>query len=238
MFISIGSCRVNNPLLTCKLKNLDYHIPEFYTHSTKEVIQMIEFLQKKNNFSLYDCKFKNKLCLQDDDVLIIEICSKKIFYKEEGDSKMYMTNNLYEQMDDKTDKFKNYKQTDDEIINDLNIITKMVNCRVIFVGHIIPPISDNIINNTEWLKHLYKSRNHLNAILYDFCLSKNEKHISYCDINKLFKLYKPEDILEIKDNNIIKLDLNHYKPEKFEFIGKFLTNDIFLHNSSCFFYVV
>ena len=47
MFLSIGSCRVNNPLLSCKLKNLDYHIPEFYTHSTKEAIQMIEFLQKK-----------------------------------------------------------------------------------------------------------------------------------------------------------------------------------------------
>ena len=61
---------------------------------------MIEFLQKKNNFSLYDCNFENKLCLQDDDVLIIEICSRKIFYKEEGNSKMYMNNNLYENMHD------------------------------------------------------------------------------------------------------------------------------------------
>ena len=230
MFLSIGSCRVNNPLLSCKLKNLDYHIPEFYTHSTKEAIQMIEFLQKKNNFSLYDCNFENKLCLQDDDVLIIEICSRKIFYKEEGNSKMYMNNSLYKNIDNNTDKFKNYKQTDDEIMNDLNIITKMVNCRVIFVGHIVPPINENLINNEEWLKNLYKSRKYLNTILHEFCLSKNDKRISYCDINKLFKLCKPEEILEFKDNGHIKLDLNHYKVEKFEFIGKFLTNDVFLHN--------
>lgn len=71
----------------------------------------------------------------------------------------------------------------------------------------------------------------VNTILHEFCLSKNEKRISYCDINKLFKLYKPEEILEFKDNKITKLDLNHYKPEKFKFIGKFLTNDVFLHNS-------
>lgn len=102
----------------------------------------------------------------------------------------------------------------------------MVNCRVIFVGHIVPPINENLLNNTDWLKHLYKSRNHLNTILHEFCLSKNEKCISYCDINKLFKLYKPEEILEFKDNKTTKLDLNHYKPEKFKFIGKFIINNI------------
>ena len=230
MYLSIGSCRVNNPLLTCKLKNLHFHIPEFYTHSTKEAIQMIEFLQKKNNFSLYNCNFSNKLCLKEDDVLIIEICTRKIFYKKESNSKIYMNNSLYEQMNDNSDKFGKYNQTDDEIMNDLNIITKMINCRVIFVGHIVPPINENFINNTDWLKHLYESRKHLNTILHKFCLSKNEKRISYCDINKLFKLHKPEDILEFSNNNIMKLDFNHYKPEKFEFIGKFLTNDVFLHN--------
>ena len=81
---------------------------------------------------------------------------------------MYMHNSLYEDMNDNSDKFKNYKQTDDEIINDLNIITKMVNCRIIFIGHIIPPIKDNLINNTDWLNYLYESRKHLNTILCNF----------------------------------------------------------------------
>ena len=107
----------------------------------------------------------------------------------------------------------------------------MVNCRIIFIGHIVPPIDPNIINNCGWLNKVLTYRNNINKVLEKFCISKNTKRISYCDINKLFKLYKIEDILPYKENNIIPFDLNYYKENKLELICKFITNDIFLHNS-------
>ena len=52
MYFSIGSCRINNPLKNI-VANTTFNFPNIYTHSTKDVIQLLDFLSGKINSDLY-----------------------------------------------------------------------------------------------------------------------------------------------------------------------------------------
>ena len=220
MYYCIGSCRINNPLLSKKIKNLEFHLPEYYTHSTKETIQILNFLLKKNNLQIYKKEFNNKIEFSENDVLFIEICSKKVFYYEENNNKIYLNNSQYNDID--SDNKHEYMQSDEEIISDLNEITNMVNCKIIFIGTLVPPIDENIILHIDWLYKLYSYRNSINILLENYC--KLNKSI-YCNINKLFDNYTIEQLLKTKEGNI-KIDFHHFNDEMFEKVCDFYLSHI------------
>ncbi len=149
--VMLGSCR-----LTLKNAN-DIKDELTYTHSTKDVIQLIEFLREGKTYP----EPYNKLCyrnpltihskgtithnnkykdlLDNANVVFIEICSRKL-YRHNGYYlySLYLTHKRHKKLVPKTikDTIEFIEQTDEEIEQDiLKIIELLSNKKIILVTH-------------------------------------------------------------------------------------------------------
>jgi len=201
-----GTCRLNNIHNHNGLNNLIN-----YSHSTKEVIQFINFL--KGELSIHNPY--NKLCFRtaicdnkfidyndtynklfiDTDIFIIEICSNK----------KYIHNDFYLHHLCVDKRFSNYnentpheilnnfiieKQSDEEIENDILEIQKMLYPKkIIIVSHY------NSKQNGEYIN----SRNHLINLLDSICKKYN---IPFINPTIVLSNYTQEQV--------ILSDLGHY----------------------------
>lgn len=215
-----GSCRINDILNNNNLNNLLN-----YTHSTKEVIQLIKFLKgelvihepynklcfrtaiTKNEFIYYKDTY-NKLFV-DTDTFIIEICS----------SKKYIHNNYYLHHLCVDKRFPGWnkitpreifnnsiieKQSDEEIENDILEIQKILYPKkIIIVSHYNVKKGDQYIN----------SRNHLITLLDNICKKYN---IAFINPTIVLSSYNQEQVL--------KNDLGHYTEFGIKQFSKYMNN--------------
>jgi len=216
-----GTYRINNILDNNNLNNLLN-----YTHSTKEVIQLIRFLKGelvihepynklcfrtgilKNKFIYYNDTI-NKLFV-DTDIFIIEICS----------SKKYIYNNFYlhhlcvDKRNSRpwwknTDKeilnnFRVEKQTDKEIENDILEIQKMLYPKkIIIVSHY----------NVKKDGHYINSRNHLINLLDNIC---KKYTITFINPTIVLSSYSQKQVM--------KSDLGHYTDFGIKQFSKYMNN--------------
>jgi hypothetical protein len=219
-----GSCRINGITNNNNLNNLIN-----YTHSTKEVLQQIQFLLGNISFPapfnilcfrtgivenkpiLYNSKFNT--LFNNSKVCVIEICSDK----------KYMHDNYYLHhlcVDKRTpsrhnntpknilDNFKCIKQTYTEIENDiLEIKTLLEPRKIILVTHYNSKI------NNEYIE----SRNNLIIMLSEICEKYN------------IPIIKPSEVLkDYIQEDVMTSDLGHYTSlglSKFsEYINNYLNN--------------
>lgn len=219
-FTLFGSCRINNILNNNNLNNVLN-----YTHSTKEVIQLIKFLKgelvipepynklcfrtaiTRNIFIYYKDNY-NKLFV-DTDTFIIEICS----------SKKYTHNNFYLQHLCVDKRFSGWnevtpkeilnnfiieKQSDEEIENDILEIQKMLYPKkIIIVSHY------NVKKDGQYIN----SRNHLINLLDNICKKYN---ITFINPSIVLSSYSQEQVM--------LSDLGHYTKFGIEQFSKYMNN--------------
>lgn len=215
-----GSCRINGILNNNNLNNLLN-----YTHSTKEVIQLIKFLKgelvipepynklcfrtaiSKNEFIYYKDTY-NKLFV-DTHIFIIEICS----------SKKYTHNNFYlhhlcvdkrfsgRNKNTPREIFNNFiieKQSDEEIENDILEIQKMLYpTKIIIVSHY------NVKKDGQYIN----SRNHLINLLDNICKKYN---ITFINPTIVLSSYSQQQV--------IASDLGHYTEIGRKQFSKYMNN--------------
>ena len=201
-----GTCRINGILNNNNLNNLLN-----YTHSTKEVIQLLKFLKRelvihepynklcfrtaitKNEFICYKDSY-NKLFV-DTDTFVIEICS----------SKKYTHNNFYlhhlcvdkrfsgQNKNTPREIFNNFiieKQSDEEIENDILEIQKILYpTKIIIVSHY------NVKKDGQYIN----SRNHLINLLDNICKKYN---ITFINPTIVLSSYRQQQVMTS--------DLGHY----------------------------
>lgn len=215
-----GSCRINHILNHNNLNNILN-----YTHSTKEVIQLIKFLKGElvipepynklcfrtaitENKSIHHKDIYNKLFVNTD-VFIIEICS----------SKKYIHNNFYLHhlcVDKRHSKWHKYtpieilndfiieKQSDKEIENDILEIQKMLYPKkIIIVSHY------NAKKNGQYIN----SRNHLIHLLDNICKKYN---ITFINPTIVLSNYTQQQVLGS--------DLGHYTEIGKKQFSKYMNN--------------
>ena len=219
-----GSCRIKN----INNNNLSELIS--YTHSTKEVIQLIKFLKGE----LVIPKPYNKLCFRtaiiqntfidyedaynkffvDTDIFIIEICSIKIYTHNNFYLHHLCVDRRHSTWNDRTPKeilnnFKIEKQSDEEIENDILEIQKMLYPKkIIIISHYNAKKGSQYIN----------SRNHLINLLDNICKKYN---ITFINPTIVLSNYNQKDV--IGDN------LGHYtetgKEQFLEYMNNFLNSE-------------
>jgi hypothetical protein len=139
----IGSCRSE---LTSQTFNIISHVG--YFHTTKEVLQLLDFMDgdKKiidakypeliiQGYNNYDYKHQKQV-LDNSHFILIEISSIKIFH---DDNNYYQQDYLYSKYSsDKHDimNIKNYKLTEEQLIEDVELIKNRINKPIIFMGAI------------------------------------------------------------------------------------------------------
>jgi hypothetical protein len=198
-----------------------------YTHSTKEVIQLLKFIRKELDIPEHISKylFRNGIFKGVDvtitdnivekfnrtNLFIIEICtSKKYTYQGyylhhliiDSRTGYYPLSDSHDWQSRRNDVKIEY-QTKDEISNDIDEIRRLIGGRdLIVVTHILPysPTID------------LKRRGELINNLGDICLQKNIKIIFPTEIF--------ENIDKDKHFELIDEDLGHYTPLGWQEIGK------------------
>jgi hypothetical protein len=231
-----GTCRLNKIKNHNNLNNL-----ATYTHSTKEVIQLIKFLKGilvipkpynmlcfrsaicENKYINYNDKL-NKLFLNTD-IYIIEICTRKKYIHNGYYMHHLPFDKQWHQLDnhkhkcyiDRTPKnilnnFKIENQTDEEIENDILEIQKMLYPKkIIIVSHYNSKI------NTQYIG----SRNDLINLLDTIC----KKH----DISFI----NPTNILsKFNQSEVMKKDLAHYTPLGIQEFSNYMNNYILQYNQN------
>ena len=217
-----GSCRINNVIGNNNINNLTT-----YTHSTKEVLQLIYFLmgQLKLEAPL------DKLCFRtgivenrpinynealllkfiESTTIIIEICSDKTWVYNNNYLHHLCVDKRFASFNNNTPKqvlndFKCIKQTPEEIEADLLKIKDLIKPRkMILVTHYNSVINGNFI----------ESRNNLMMLL-----------------NKIAKMYdinivNPSEVLKAyKQEEVMKEDLGHYTDFGLTKITEYLNNYI------------
>ena len=195
MIYKLGSCRSN--LL------LDNFIKNPYTHSTKEVLQWLDILEKKidinsipyNNLIIKDNKKINYYInnYNKSNIIIIEISSLKIGYY----------NNYYYNINNINEYIKINIQSEDDLYNDLLlIINRLKTKNIIFIGHLILNFYDIPNFNTK----------------YRLIIDKTLQKIS---TNKIIL----SDLFKNKDyKDIFAHDINHFTKETIEIITKYVKN--------------
>jgi len=215
-----GTCRLKKILNNNNLNNLIN-----YTHSTKEVIQLIKFLKGKlvifepyNKLCFRTAITKNKFIYYNDtynklfvntNTFIIEICS----------SKKYTHNNFYLHhlcVDKRFSEYNKYtpieilnnfiieKQSDEEIENDILEIQKMLYPKkIIIVSHYNSKKDGQYIN----------SRNHLINLLDNICKKYN---ITFINPTIVLSNYSQEQVMSS--------DLGHYTGLGIEQFSKYMNN--------------
>ena len=202
-----GSCRVEEISDSSKLNKL-----LSYTHCTKEVIQLIKFINgdiklnepddryclgayvENNKDVTYDHKFKE--LYDDTDVFVIEICSmKKYKYNDKYLTNLSVDTRLFNQTYKHTPEHirNNTKieiQSDEEIENDILEIQKLIYPRpMIIVSHV----------NVIYRGHKLEKRDYLINLLENIC----KKHdIMFINPTRL--------LLQFEQHDLIEPDLGHF----------------------------
>jgi hypothetical protein len=202
---SFGSCRIGDINNNTKLNELIN-----YTHSTKEIIQMIYFLQGrlKIPFPYNKYCFRTGICenkcitfekkyndlFLNTDVFVLEICSRKK-YIHNG---FYLHHlcvdtlwNFYKNTDNEIKKtYVLERQNDNEIEEDIKLIKKLLLPRkIIIVSHY----------NSKMNGKVFESRDNLINTLQVICKNQNIPFIN------------PTDILNnYNQEEVIQNDLGHY----------------------------
>lgn len=199
-----GSCRLNKIHNHNNLNNL-----VSYTHSTKEVIQLIHFLKGEINIpnpynkfcfrtGILDNKFIDYMpynqLFNDTDIFIIELCSNKKYifngfylHHLSVDKRDSYTNNTSHEI---LHNFILEKQSDEEIENDILEIQKLLYPKkIIIVSHYNSKLNDEYIH----------ARNHLINLLDCIC----KKHdIPFVNPTIVLSNYTQEQVMTN--------DLGHY----------------------------
>jgi hypothetical protein len=210
-----GSCRTS-------IKNYTIHDIIYnycHTHSTKEIIQYIDFFYGRknikdslipegimNNHDNFDAN-KYKLYLEDADIVYIEISSI---------NEVIDTNNFYYQLN-YINKFDINKLINEKmvirnktniksIIHDIHIIKQMINKPLIIQGHI--NLYFEGIDNLKNKNYIIEEREIIDKAIYNTGFK--------CIILKdLFKNYHWTEICDCS----IKIDLNHFTEFGYKLIG-------------------
>jgi len=204
---TFGTCRIDGVIGNNNINNLIS-----YVHSTKEIIQLIKFLKGEiiidypynilcfrtaicNN---QEIKYNNnyKQLFDNTDIFIIEICSKKL----------YIHNNYYLHHLCVDKRFKDYNkntpdyiinnftlqtQNDEEIINDIILIKKLIdNKKLLIITH---------YNSKDLNNNYFNDRNNLINLVEDTCYKNNIYFLNPTNITKNYS----QDI-------IMTNDLGHY----------------------------
>jgi len=220
-----GTCRINGIINN---NNLNNYIN--YTHSTKEVIQLIMFLLGRLDLqSPYNrlC-FRTGICdnidiiykleytkiFNDSNVCIIEICSDKKYVYNDVYLHHLCVDTRFAQYNHNTpqtilDNFKCIKQTYNEIENDILEIKALLEPRkILFVTHYNSKI------NGEYIE----SRNNLITFLGKTCEKYN------------IPIIKPSEVLkEYKQEEVITSDLGHYTSFGLSKISEYI--DAYINNT-------
>lgn len=223
-----GTCRLNSIQNDTYLNNLIS-----YTHSTKEVIQLIQFLQGTLTIpSPYNqlC-FRTAICnsnyidlcddymnrFQNTDTFIIEICSRKKYMHNGFYMHHLPFDKLWHQYDNHrhayfienvpSDVMENYTmetQSDEEIENDIIEIQKMLSPKkIIIISHYNSKI------NGEY----FTSRNNLICLLETIC---NKYNIPFINPTNILSNYRQEDV--------IAADLAHFTGYGIYLIRNYINN--------------
>lgn len=213
----IGSCRLN---YINNNKNTIVNRPIYFTHTTKEILQLLKFINGAKQNAIYkkafphDFEKKINNCIKIFDkssIILIEISSIKELVDE---------NKIYYNAVDLGRNYNNHIlkvkiQKENELLNDINeiinILFKMNKKidKIIFQGH----FDNNIKNRTIIDNALRKIKKNNKNNKIDFIILKD----IFIDenINKICK--------KRKDNNKI-IDMNHFTQYGFDLIyEKFLT---------------
>jgi len=205
-----GSCRINYLKPNDKYSVIQNHD---FTHSTKEVLQYLDFFDNKKNVleALYPSgiiytDYLNtfnpnyyKKELEESDIVVIEICSiqsyydyKKYYYQLNRISKI---KNLSKS--EWVDQDKNFNDilTEEDLYNDMIAIQSRINKPIIYQGHI-----NFYFDNYEPLKHKNYCIDERQIIDNAIIKYDNQKSIIYKNV---FKNYNWRDIV------IDKTDINH-----------------------------
>jgi len=215
-----GSCRIDNIFNNNNLNNALN-----YSHSTKEVIQLIKFLKgelvipepynklcfrtaiMENKFINYKDNY-NKLFV-DTDTFIIEICSSKNYIHNNFYLHHLCVDKRFSSSNEVTPKeiLNNFiieKQSDEEIENDILEIQKMLYPKkIIIVSHY------NVKKDGQYLN----SRNHLINLLDNIC---KKYYITFINPTIVLSSYSQEQV--------ITSDLGHYTEIGKEQFTKYMNN--------------
>jgi len=230
MITLFGSCRLEEIDKITKTSDIKNEIS--YTHSSKEILQLINYLNKNNlsdeeiNNTFRSGIIKNKLNntfeyynkqFINSDIFIIEITSKKIYkYKNN-----FVHHILYDDVNynKNRDNILFYKQDNKEIINDIDEIVSLLFNKVIFVGHILD--DDDSLSERYLLNNLIKSYCLLNNILFidprDEFYKLNFKTKNLVNAEKITSHYNEEGLKII--NNIYIKYINNYNKNVNYFIN-------------------
>lgn len=222
MITCFGSCRVNKINNSNNIGNLIN-----YTHTTKEALQMIKFLQNKINipfpYNIYCFRtgiinkkeIKNNTNFQNlfnkSNIVIIEICSNKVYINNNYYLHHLSIDNRYGRYKNTPLKFRNnsniYIQDYNEIYNDLKLIKEILKFKkIIIISHYNAKLNNNFLFR----------RNKLILMLKNICQKLN---IYFINPRKdIFKNYK--------QNIIINKDLGHYTNLGISIFNNYITNYI------------
>ena len=138
-----------------------------YCHNTKEILQLIKYINK-NNINLIDTTYcfrkgilenksllydiNNKKKLESMDVFILEIATTKVFYYK--DLIIHDASRDIQFNSDIRETINSYYQTKEEVYEDVKNIKTQLNKKIIIVGHLCTRNSGKryILNN--WLKDI------------------------------------------------------------------------------------
>ena len=217
-----GSCRINNVIGNNNINNLTT-----YTHSTKEVIQLINFLMGKLNLEVPLEKLcfrtgilENKAIFYNETLLlkfiestkiIIEICSDKTWVYDNRYLHHLCVDKRFESFNNNTPDrilrgYKCIKQTPEEIEADIVEIKELIKpVEMILVTHYNSVIDGKFI----------ESRNNLIMLLNKIAKLHNIKIVNPSEV---LKAYKQEEVM--------KEDLGHYTEFGISKITEYLNNYI------------
>lgn len=227
---TFGSCRVS-------LRDYSNHIfTSFlnFTYTTKEVLQAIDMLNKKKDYSnfftnkmsatssveenktLIDKKLYDGLCsLHDSDIILIELSSVNQYY---DNNYYYSKNDIIQNNIDLTKiKMEHRKLTEDEIIEDINYIMNIIKKPIIFIGHINVKHLDKLNLKRQIPNDLLNDNGQLKSRVYIDTIIKNNCK-NYIIINELCDI--PELLLQKEESGF--LNYNHLS----EFGKKLLNQEI------------
>lgn len=109
-----------------------------------------------------------------------------------------------------------------ELFDEMKIsLLSIINCKIYIIGHIIPNIDSNILNNCEWLKSCIKERRYINTKLQNSL----QDNMTFIDINKIFNYDNPKNIMFKQINNPLDYSLNQFNDTYFKDIGKNIINN-------------
>ena len=208
----IGSCRLNY-LHFDSIKKIEYINSPYYTHTTKEVIQLLEFLNGKKNNSVFINSFpknyekiinNNKKLFKESDLVLIEISS----IKELKDINGFYYNAVELGRNYKNHKIKINMPSEKELYNDLLKIKELIKKPVIFQGHI------NLnFKNIGFIK---------NRVIIDDILKRFDNSII---LHEVFKNKNIKDVCIYKKNtNQKEIDVNHLTVFGYELLYNYLCN--------------